>query len=105
MPNIKLVTKASEVVRSKAWAIVRNDILRQSKLSEDIVQHFCDSSLRRKRFRAISSRKVGTRAKKGMTGEGEGRRKRLPANPTILKNCVRPRTQLLIGAVLVVLIT
>ena len=30
--------------------------------------------------------------------------KRLPANPTILKNCVRPRTQLLIGAVLVVLI-
>ena len=29
----------------------------------------------------------------------------MPANPTILKNCVRPQTQLLIGAVLVVLIT
>ena len=43
MPNIKLVTKASEVVRYKAWAIVRNDLLRQSKLPEDIVQHFCDS--------------------------------------------------------------
>ena len=28
-------------------------------------------------------------------------RKRLPANPTILKNCVRPLTQFLIGAVLV----
>lgn len=43
VPNIKLVTKASEVVRSEAWAIVRNDFLRQSKLPEDIVQHFCDS--------------------------------------------------------------
>ena len=40
-----------------------------------------------------------------MGGRGGERRKRLPANPTILKNCVRPRTQLLIGAVLVVLIT
>ena len=38
-----------------------------------------------------------------MGGGGE-RRNRLPANPTILKNCVRPGTQLLIGAVLVVLI-
>ena len=28
----------------------------------------------------------------------------MPVNPTILKNCVRPRTQLLIGAVLVVLV-
>ena len=37
-------------------------------------------------------------------GGGRERGKRLPANPTILKNCVRPRTQLLIGAVLVVLI-
>ena len=35
---------------------------------------------------------------------GRERRKRLPANPTILKNCVRPQMQLLIGAVLVVLI-
>ena len=44
-------------------------------------------------------------SKKGNDGGGGGeRRKRLPANPTILKNCVRPRTQLLIGAVLVVLI-
>ena len=35
---------------------------------------------------------------------GRERGKRLPANPTILENCVRPQTQLLIGAVLVVLI-
>ena len=35
---------------------------------------------------------------------GEKWRKRLPTNLTILKNCVRPRTQRLIGAVLVVLI-
>ena len=41
----------------------------------------------------------------GGEGGGGGRRKRLPANPRILKNCVRPRTQFLIGAVLVVLIT
>ena len=44
---------------------------------------------------------------KKKTNEGRGgreRRKRLPANLTILKNCVRPQTQLLIGAVLVVLI-
>ena len=54
-----------------------------------------------------SSRKLGQEQKKKMSdrgGEGE-RRNRLPANPTILKNCVRPRTQLLIGAVRVVLIT
>ena len=39
-------------------------------------------------------------------GEGGGERtKRLPPNPTILKNCVRPRTQLLIGTVRVVLIS
>ena len=41
----------------------------------------------------------------GGGGGGGERRKRLPTNPTILKNCVRPRTQLLIGAVRVVLIT
>ena len=59
-------------------------------------------SLRSKRFRASSWRTVGTRAKKrGMAEEGE----RLQANPTILKNCVRPQMQLLIGEVLVVLIT
>ena len=64
------------------------------------------SSLRSKRFRTSSLRKVGTRAKKrNDRGGGGERRKLLPANPTILKNCVRPRTQLLIGAVLVVLIT
>ena len=45
-------------------------------------------------------------SKKRNDGGGGGeRRNRLPANPTILKNCVRPRTQLLIGAVRVVLIT
>ena len=65
-------------------------------------------SLRSKRFCTSSSREVGARAKiKGMTGEGEGEGKEgnaCPENPTILKNCVRPRTQLPIGAVLVVLI-
>ena len=47
------------------------------------------------------------KSKKNMNDGGGGgeRRNRLPANPTILKNCVRPRTQLLIGAVQVVLIT
>ena len=47
------------------------------------------------------------KSKKKMNDGGGGgeRGKRLPANPTILKNCVRPRTQLLIGAVLVALIT
>ena len=43
MLNVKLVTKASEVFRSKARAIVRDDFLGQSKLPEDVVQHFCDS--------------------------------------------------------------
>ena len=57
-------------------------------------------SLRNKCFRASSLRKLRREQKKG----GE-RRKRLPANSTILENCVRPRTQLLIGAVIVVLIT
>ena len=54
-----------------------------------------------------SSRKLGQERKKKMNDRGGGgeRRNRLPANPTILKNCVRPQTQLLIGAVRVVLIT
>ena len=70
-----------------------------------------DPSLRRKSFWASSSRKLGREPKKkkkrkdGRGGGGGERRKRLPAkNPTILKNCVRPRTQLLIGSVLAVLI-
>ena len=46
-----------------------------------------------------SSRKPGQDQKKlNDGGGGEERRNRLPANPTILKNCVRPRTQLLICA-------
>ena len=53
-----------------------------------------------------SSRKLAQEQKQMNDGGGGGeRRNRLPANPTILKNCVRPRTQLLIGAVRVVLIT
>ena len=51
--------------------------------------------------------KVGRRDAKKKRNDGGGggeRRKRLPANPTISKNGVLPRTQLLIGAVLVVLI-
>ena len=58
-------------------------------------------SLRRTRFRASSSRKsLGREQKRGMKGEagGRGRRKRLQANSTILKNCVCSRTQLLIVA-------
>ena len=77
----------------------------------DVSTAHCRSSsgrLRSKRFRARFVENVGTRAKKKKGndgGRGGKRRKRLPANPTILKNCVRPRRQLLIGAVLVVLIT
>ena len=56
-----------------------------------------------KHFRTSSSRKVRREQKKRNDGGGE-RRKRLSANPTILKNCVRARTQLLIGAALVMLI-
>ena len=46
---------------------------------------------------------VGTRANKKRNDGGGAweRRKRLPTNQTIFKNCLRPRTQLLIGAVLV----
>ena len=52
------------------------------------------------------SRKLGQEQKNMNDGGGGGeRRNRLPANPTILKNCVHPRTQPLIGAVRVVLIT
>ena len=43
-----------------------------------------------------------SKKKRSDGGGGGERRKRLPANPTILKNYVRPRTQLLIGAVLVI---
>ena len=39
-----------------------------------------------------------------MTGEGEGEKKMLARKAQYLKNCIRPRTQLLIGVVLVVLI-
>jgi len=52
----------------------------------------------------IASVSARVRRERNEGGGGRKRRKRLPANPTILKNCVRPRTQLLIGAVLVVLI-
>ena len=53
-----------------------------------------------------SSRKLGQEQQEMNDGGGGGeRRNHLPANPMILKNCVRPRTQLLIGTVRVVLIT
>ena len=42
-------------------------------------------SLRSKRFQSNYSAKVRAGAKKKMEGEGE-KRKRLPANPTILEN-------------------
>ena len=56
-------------------------------------------------FRSSSSRKLGREQKRNDGGGGGERRERLPANPTILKNCVRPRMLLLIMVVLVVLIT
>lgn len=43
MPNVKLITKAPEFVRSEAWAIVRDDLLGKSSFPEDVGQHFCDS--------------------------------------------------------------
>ena len=60
-------------------------------------------SLRSKRFSASSSRKLGREQKRkkkrkkkndggGGGGGGGERRKLLPANPTILKICVCPRT-------------
>ena len=54
-----------------------------------------------------SSRNPGQEQKKKLNDGGGGGeiRNRLSANPTILKNSVRPRTQLLIGAVRLVLIT
>ena len=60
-----------------------------------------------KRAKKKKGMKVGKRAKKKKRNDrrgGEKWRKRLPTNLTILINCVRPRTQRLIGAVLVVLI-
>ena len=44
-----------------------------------------------------------SKKKRNEGGGGREQRKCLPANPTILKNCVHPRTQLLIGAVLVLI--
>ena len=56
---------------------------------------------------SVQVRRESWNKSKKKRNEGRGGRERgkhLPANPTILKNCVRPQTQLLIGAVLVVLI-
>ena len=62
-------------------------------------------SLHSKHFHTSLLRKLGQQQqKRNGTGGGGKRRKRSPTNPTILKNYVRPRTQLLIGGVLVVLI-
>ena len=67
-------------------------------------------SLRSKRFRLVSERprngilgfgraRNETRAKKMKVGEGGGEgRKRLQTNPSILKTCVRQRTQRVIGS-------
>ena len=73
----------------------------------DIIRFFIYLSLRSKRFLARFRLESWEKSKKNMNDGGGGgeRRNRLPTNPTILKNCVRPRTQLLIGAVRVVLIT
>ena len=72
------------------------------------VVHFSFSfpSLRSKRFSASSSKKLGREQKNNNNkGGGGGEKETVARKPTILKNCVRLRTQLLIGAVLVVLIT
>ena len=80
-----------------------NPLIHQ-QLGESKIQ--AANSLRSKRFRTCSSRKLGQEQnKKNDGGAGGERRKRLPTNPMILKNCVRPRVQLLIGVVWVVLIT
>ena len=68
----------------------------------DVVYIACVASISAR----VRREKLGREQKKrNDRGGGGKRRKRLPANPTILKNCVRPRAQLLIGAVLVMLLT
>ena len=55
---------------------------------------------------SLRGEKLGQEQKKMNDGGGGGERgNRLPTNPTILKNCVRPQMQLLIRTVRVVLIT
>ena len=90
-----------------AWAVLKRN--QAAKFWKNFQVHFvlyrlaCVASVSSRG----SSRKLRQEQKKKKNdGRGEGeRRNRLPANPTFLKNCVRPRTQLLIGAVRVVLIT
>ena len=89
-----------------AWAVLKRN--QAAKFWKNFQVHFvlyrlaCVASVSSRG----SSRKLRQEQKKMNDGGGGGeRRNRLPANPTILKNCVRPRTQLLIGAVRVVLIT
>ena len=48
----------------------------------------------------VHRRKLEWEQKEEWRGRGEKRRKRLPANPIIKENCVRPQRQLLIRAVL-----
>ena len=85
-----------------AWAVLKRN--QAAKFWKNFQVHFvlyrlaCVASVSSRG----SSRKLRQEQKKKKGGE---RRNRLPANPTFLKNCVRPRTQLLIGAVRVVLIT
>ena len=43
MPNVKLVTKTSEVVDLKHGPLSEKIFLGQSKLPKDAVKHFCDS--------------------------------------------------------------
>ena len=77
---------------------------RSNSLSSKTGREFVEKVGKRAKKKGM---KVGKRAKKKKRNDrrgGEKWRKRLPTNLTILKNCVRPRTQRLIGAVLVVLI-
>ena len=106
MEKCSLLTKLAKCILNIALKLTLSVFLFfRGRGSQAQIQ--CDSSLRSKRFLSRFVQKAGTRAKKKMNDGGGGgeRRNRLPANPTILKNCVRPRTQLLIGAVRVVLIT
>ena len=54
---------------------------------------------------SISSRKLGQNQKRGMKGEVRGKKEMLVRKPTILKTCVCPQKQLLIGALLVLVLT
>ena len=70
-----------------------------SKTGREFVEKVGKRAKKKKEWKLGREQKKKRNDRRG----GEKWRKSLPTNPTILKNCVRPRTQRLIGAVLVVL--